>query len=79
MADLVVRQHPDKTVIGRIARGFDFLGYRFTADGLAVARQTVELCHHRISGLMSRVRMHAASGSPFRAGYGGPGQGLGMS
>ena len=29
---------------GNVGRGFDFLGYRFTADGLAVARQTVERC-----------------------------------
>ena len=26
MANLRVRQHPDKTIIGRIAQGFDFLG-----------------------------------------------------
>ena len=43
-----VRQHPDKTTIGRIARGFDFLGYRFSSAGLAVARQTVERCAARI-------------------------------
>jgi hypothetical protein len=36
MANLVVTQHPNKTIVGRIARGFDFLGYRFTADGGAV-------------------------------------------
>jgi hypothetical protein len=29
MAELRVRQHPEKTFIGRIARGFDFLGYQF--------------------------------------------------
>jgi len=45
------RQHPDKTLIGRIARGFDFLGYRFTSDGLAVARQTVERCVAKVSQL----------------------------
>jgi hypothetical protein len=51
MAHLVVTQHPDKTIIGRIARGFDFLGYRFTSTGLAVARQTVERCAERVSRL----------------------------
>ena len=51
MAQLRVRQHPDKTIIGRIARGFDFLGYRFSSAGLAVARQTVERCVARISQL----------------------------
>jgi hypothetical protein len=30
LAQLKVRQHPHKTFIGRITRGFDFLGYRFT-------------------------------------------------
>jgi len=44
MARLRVRQHPDNTIIGRIARGFDFLGYRFSVAGLVVARQTVERC-----------------------------------
>jgi len=48
MANLRVRQHPDKTTIGRIARGFDFLGYRFSTAGLAVAWQTVERCVARI-------------------------------
>ena len=51
MAQLRVRQHPDKTLIGRIARGFDFLGYWFSADGLAVARQTVERCVAKVSQL----------------------------
>jgi hypothetical protein len=37
-----VRQHPDKTFIGRIERGFDFLGYQFGPSGLGIARPTVE-------------------------------------
>ena len=28
LAELKVEQHPDKTFIGRICRGFEFLGYR---------------------------------------------------
>ena len=32
----------DKTFIGRIERGFDFLGYPFGPDGLSVAAKTVE-------------------------------------
>jgi len=35
-------KHPDKTFIGRIEKGFDFLGYRFSPDGLRVATKTVE-------------------------------------
>ena len=43
LAELKVEQHPDKSFIGRISHGFDFLGYRFQSDGLiGVARQTVE-------------------------------------
>ena len=42
LAVLKVEQHPDKTFIGRINRGFDFLGYRFQGDRLiGVARKTV--------------------------------------
>ena len=51
MARLRVAQHPDKTIIGRVARGFDFLGYRFSAAGLAIARQTVERCAEHVSRL----------------------------
>ncbi len=51
MANLLVTQHPDKTMIGRIARGFDFLGYRFSDERLALTRQTVERCRERVSRL----------------------------
>jgi len=40
--ELKLEKHPDKTVIGRIERGFDFLGYHFVPDGISVARKTVE-------------------------------------
>jgi len=46
-----VLQHPDKTFIGRVSRGFDFLGYEFTPAGLDVAPQTVERCVERVSRL----------------------------
>ena len=39
---LGLEKHPDKTFIGRIARGFDFLGYHFGPSGLSVAAKTVE-------------------------------------
>ncbi len=39
---LGLQKHPDKTFIGRIERGFDFLGYHFSREGLMVARSTVE-------------------------------------
>jgi len=33
LAELKLQQHPDKTFIGRVSRGFDFLGYLFTPAG----------------------------------------------
>jgi hypothetical protein len=40
--ELKVVKHPDKTFIGRISRGFDFLGYRFAPQGLSVAQVTIQ-------------------------------------
>jgi len=40
--ELKLEKHPDKTVIGRVERGFDFLGYHYSPDGISVARKTVE-------------------------------------
>ena len=51
MGELKVEKHPDKTFIGRVGRGFDFLGYRFAPGGLAVARVTVERFFERVSRL----------------------------
>jgi hypothetical protein len=51
MNDLLVVQHPDKTFIGRIARGFDFLGYWFSPTGLGVANKTVERMLAKVSRL----------------------------
>ncbi len=42
------------TFIGRISRGFDFLGYVFTPTGLEVAPQAVERCVKRVSRLYER-------------------------
>ncbi len=33
---------PPKTFIGRIERGFDFLGYHFSPEGLSVAKETLK-------------------------------------
>lgn len=37
---LGLAKHPDKSFIGRIAKGFDFLGCRFDRAGLSVAAKT---------------------------------------
>jgi hypothetical protein len=38
--------HPDKTLAGRVARGFDFLGYHICTEGIVgVARSSMEGFH----------------------------------
>jgi hypothetical protein len=41
-SELRLEKHPDKTFIGRIEEGFDFLGYHFSPEGLSVAEKTIE-------------------------------------
>ena len=38
---LKISKHPDKTFIGKIEKGFDFLGYHFSLEPLQLAHQTV--------------------------------------
>ena len=40
--ELKLEKHPDKTSIGRVEKGFDFLGYHFNPNGLGIATATVE-------------------------------------
>ncbi len=49
--ELKLGKHPDKTFIGRIARGFDFLGYHFSPGGLRLAPQTIERFKARLARL----------------------------
>ena len=42
LESLGLEKHPDKTVIGRIENGFDFLGYHFSRNQLTIAKETVE-------------------------------------
>ena len=51
MADLKVQQHPDKTFIGRIAKGFDFLGYQFDENGVGIAPKTLARRQAKIAQL----------------------------
>ncbi len=54
LASLGLEKHPDKTFIGRIERGFDFLGYHFGPDGLRVAEATIEKFVERATRLYER-------------------------
>lgn len=49
--ELKVEQHPYKTFIGRISRGFDFLGYRFSPAGLQLAPTTITRFRERVAWL----------------------------
>ena len=42
LASLDLNKHPDKTFIGRIERGFDFLGYHYSRRPLRLAAQPIE-------------------------------------
>jgi hypothetical protein len=46
LEELGLDQHPDKTTIGPVARGFDFLGYTYSPAGLGLAEMTIR--NHRI-------------------------------
>lgn len=51
MANLLVEKHPDKTFIGRIVRGFDFLGYWFSPSEVGLAKKTVDRMLDKVSRL----------------------------
>jgi len=40
--ELKLEKHPEKTSIGRIEKGLDFLGYHISPEGLSLAKKTVE-------------------------------------
>lgn len=56
LGSLRLEKHPDKTFIGRIERGFDFLGYRFAQGGLTLARGTLVNFADKMSRLYERER-----------------------
>ena len=42
LSSLKLEKHPDKTYIGRVDNGFDWLGYHIRPSGLSVAQKTLE-------------------------------------
>ncbi len=56
LGSLRLEKHPDKTFIGRIERGFDFLGYHFSRDGLRVAKATIQRFVERAARLYEQER-----------------------
>ncbi len=39
---IILEKHPEKTFVGKIKRGFDFLGYHLSPERLTVARETLK-------------------------------------
>jgi len=76
LCGLKLRKHPDKTFIGRVERGFDFLGYRFgdvvdqsapaVAPGVGVARQTIARFEEHVARLYEQGASDARIGQYVR-------------
>ena len=58
---LQLEKHPDKTFIGRIEKGFDFLGYHLSPKGLSPACKTVENFIARATRLYEQERENPKS------------------
>ena len=56
LESLRLEKHPDKTFIGKIERGFDFLGYHFSREGLRVAKATIQKFVERATRLYEQER-----------------------
>lgn len=65
LGKLSLEKQPDKTFIGRIERGFDFLGYHFSPTGLAVAKQTIANFIEKASQLYEQERRAGSTVFPF--------------
>ncbi len=53
---LGLEKHPDKTFVGRVERGFEFLGYRFGPQGLGIAAPTARRFVERVARLYEQER-----------------------
>jgi hypothetical protein len=53
-----LKQHPDKTTMGRITNGFDFLGYQFGQEKLTVSKRTLENNVRRLTQLYEQKKSH---------------------
>jgi hypothetical protein len=56
LGSLRLEKHPDKTFIGRIELGFDFLGYHFSRGPLRLAQQTLHNHASRLHRLYERQK-----------------------
>ena len=65
LGGLCLEKHPDKTFIGRIERGFNFLGYHFSREGLTVAKATIRKFVARAIRLYEQEQGEAEASSRF--------------
>ena len=59
--ELKVEKHPDKTFIGKVEKGFDFLGYHFSKESLKIARITWQKHALHIIQLYEQLRQKKAT------------------
>ena len=78
---LGLRKHPDKTFIGRLENGYDFLGYHIGPGELRLAKKTIENFINRSLRLYEQKppesrqrRLEAYITNWMRWAYGGPGE-----
>lgn len=70
--DLKLEKHQDKTIIGRIEKGFDFLRYHFSPEGLAWLQKILSGSLHVLSSFMIKNRgsLSAPAGLDWTCGGG---------
>ncbi len=61
----LLEKHPDKTFVGRIERGSDFLGYRFSPAELSLAEKTIERFMARATRLYEQEPREACASTRF--------------
>ncbi|WP_137297897.1 reverse transcriptase domain-containing protein [Psychromonas sp. SP041] len=55
---LKLKQHPNKTTIGRIINGFDFLGYQFGQEKITISKRTLQNHIHRLKQLYEKKSIY---------------------
>jgi RNA-directed DNA polymerase len=64
LGSLDLEKRPDKTFVGRIERGFDFLGYHFSRQGLMLTKQTIANFIEKASRLYEQELGRPSDASP---------------
>jgi RNA-directed DNA polymerase len=67
---LKVEKHPDKTFIGKVEKGFDFLGYHFSREPLKIARITWQKHALHIIRLYEQLRIKKATSNEMASSLG---------